>query len=122
LEGERTVRVLIVDDDLGARKMLSRLFVFEGYQVEAANDGTEAEAFLANECPDLLLLDYNLPGKNGLELLHLWKQTCPGLKVIFITGTHDPALETSVKAAGADFLNKPLFLPDVLARARDLQG
>jgi DNA-binding response OmpR family regulator len=116
------VRVLIVDDDRGVRTMLSRLFVFEGYEVAAAHDGDEGLILIKDRCPDLLLLDYNLPGRNGLELLDSWKKICPSLKTILITGTDEPELEARAREAGASFMNKPLFLPDVLARARALQG
>lgn len=115
------MRVLIVDDDRGIHTMLSRLFVFEGHQVEVAQDGDEGFRSLQKQCPDLLLLDYNLPGKNGLELLLSWRVTCPELNVILITGTYDPGLEARTREAGAGFMNKPLYLPDLLAKARALQ-
>jgi DNA-binding response OmpR family regulator len=63
--------VLIVDDDYAITSMLRRLFVLEGFNVQTAKDGEEGLECARKEHPDLVLLDYNLPGRNGLEVLSL---------------------------------------------------
>lgn len=113
-------RVLIVDDDYSVRVMLSRLFFFEGYEVTLAVDGQDALNQLEAGCPDLVLLDYNLPGDNGLIVLGNLKAHCPQVKIIVITGTDNPRVETQARDNGAEFFTKPLVLPELLSKARTL--
>ena len=54
--------ILIIDDDIHINEMLEEVLIQEGYQVSHAYSGTEALLFLANEKPDLILLDLMLPG------------------------------------------------------------
>ena len=61
--------ILIIDDDIHINEMLEEVLIQEGYQVSHAYSGTEALLFLANEKPDLILLDLMLPGLTGEEVL-----------------------------------------------------
>lgn len=112
--------VLIVDDDYAVTSMLRRLFVLEGFSVQTAKDGDEAIGCARRQKPDLVLLDYNLPGRNGLEVLVELKRLYADIKIIMITGTDDETLEARAMQAGADFLSKPLAVHELRARAHDL--
>ncbi|WP_438027678.1 response regulator [Sorangium sp. So ce233] len=67
--GEKTGRILVVEDDLDIRSILSQLLVFEGYDVEEAADGAEALALLRRDQPPaLILLDLMMPVMDGWQL------------------------------------------------------
>ncbi|MGE5308741.1 MAG: response regulator transcription factor [Deltaproteobacteria bacterium] len=64
-----TYKILVVDDEPDVREALQRKLMREGYGVVTAVDGEEAIAKMASENPDILLLDLNLPGCNGFDVL-----------------------------------------------------
>jgi DNA-binding response OmpR family regulator len=109
-----TRHVLIVDDDSVVRTMLERLLRLEGFQVSVANDGDEALKQCETQSPDLVLLDYNLPGRNGLEVLRELRRRCPKLKVIMLSGTGDLTVEERAVSLGANYLPKPPDLARLL--------
>lgn len=71
------MKILIVDDEPLIRKSLSRLLIQRGYQIVEADNGRDAVRIWKNETPDLVLLDFMMPGLNGLEVL---KEVDPKLK------------------------------------------
>lgn len=106
-------RIFIIEDDPSVRIMLSERLTRAGYSVEAAEDGPQALLLAQNESFDLYLIDYNLPGMNGLDLLKEIKKK--NLHAICIVLTAYGTIELSVNAmkAGAfDFITKP-FEPKV---------
>lgn len=78
-------KVLIVDDQNGIRVLLMEVFGSEGYQTFQAANGKLALEIVANEHPDLVLLDMKIPGMDGLEILKYVKQIDPELRVIMMT-------------------------------------
>jgi len=109
--------ILVVDDEAPIRQSLAGVLGDEGYEVTLAKDGAEALAKVAEEPPDLVLLDIWMPGDmDGLEVLRrLRQEVAPGLGVIMISG--HGSIETAVKAIkmGAfDFIEKPLSLEKVV--------
>ena len=110
-------RIYICDDDKMVLNMLSRV-LGEQNSVETAQSVDELMALVDRESPDLLLLDYLMPGCNGLEGLELLKSKGypDRFSVIMITGEQQPELEiTSLNLGVEDFINKP-FKPDVLTK------
>ena len=110
-------RIYICDDDKMVLNMLSKV-VGEQYDVEMAQSVDELMELVDNKTPDLLLLDYLMPGINGLEGLELLKpKGYPDtFSVIMITGEQKPELEiTSLNLGVEDFITKP-FKPDVLIK------
>ncbi len=106
--------VYIVEDDVALSRSLVRSLEKRGYRVEAY---ASAQSFLAElriETPACLVLDYGLPGMNGLELqAHLNKKSIP-LPIVFITGHGGiPESVQATKAGAVDFLEKP-YKPEVL--------
>src|SRR6202162_5592856 len=77
--------VLIVDDEAAIRESLQTLLEFEGYAVQVANDGQEGLARIAEHPFDLVLLDFALPERNGIEILHDIRERDSDLPVIMIT-------------------------------------
>lgn len=111
----RTIRILHVEDNQAVAGMIKETLESEGWQVEACADGAEAlERITSDAHYDLLLLDYDLPGLNGIELLQQARALAHrrGIPVIVLSGT---AVEEAVMLAGADaFLRKPEDISSVV--------
>lgn len=111
----RTIRILHVEDNRAVAGVVKETLESEGWQVEACADGAEALERIASDVHyDLLLLDYDLPGSNGIELLRSARALAhrPGIPVIVLSGT---AVEEAVMHAGADaFLRKPEDISSVV--------
>ncbi len=101
-------RILIVDDDEGMRRLLVRVLGREGYEPLAVASGSEALAELAGEPFDLVVTDIQMPGMDGVALLHRIKEFDPGLPVIVITayGTVENAVE-ALRGGAYHYLTKP---------------
>jgi FixJ family two-component response regulator len=70
---------------------------------------------------DLVILDVVMPGKNGKEVLDEITRTDPGIKAIFISGyTGDVVIDKGVQREGVDFLQKPLSVPKLLSKVREV--
>ena len=111
--------LLIVDDEEYIRATLGSALRDEGFQVRTAADGSGALSALAEQAPDLVLLDIWMPGPDGIEVLGKIKERYPELPVIMISG--HGTVETAVKATklGAfDFIEKPLSLDKVILAIR----
>mgnify|MGYP000601570259 CR=1 FL=1 len=108
--------VLIVDDELGIRSLLSEILSDEGYAVSTAQDGAEAQSLVRSEHFDLILLDIWMPDTDGVTLLKEWVANkvihCP---VIMMSGhaTIETAME-STRHGAMDFLEKPISLKRLL--------
>ncbi len=100
--------ILIVDDEASIRESLQTLLEMEGFTVETASTGEEGLAKLAERPMDLVLLDFALPDRNGLEILHDIRDRDPELGVIMITayGTVDKAV-AAMQAGATNFIQKP---------------
>ena len=109
-------RILIVDDEPLNLDLLDQELAEMGHVTERAIDGSEALAKLDTVNPDLVLLDYQMPGMNGIRVLREIRRRDQNLPVVIITayGTIERAVE-AVKAGANDFITKP-FDPEHLAR------
>src|SRR5262244_2046461 len=111
--------ILIVDDEAAIRESLETLLAIEGYNVEAARTAEEGLAMLAASPHDLVLLDFALPDRNGVEVLDEIRQRDPGLPVIMITayGTVENAVK-AIQAGATNFIQKPWDNEKLLADVR----
>ena len=104
-------RVLIVDDSADNLKLTELLLKCEGYQVCTAQDAQEALAVLESFQPDLILMDIQLPGMDGLELTRRLRRT-PGLeqiRIVALSAYAMPADEEHAREAGCDgYITKPI--------------
>src|SRR5438477_855421 len=114
-----TGSILIIDDEAAIRESLETLLAIEGYNVEAARSAEEGLAMLAAFPRDLVLLDFALPDRNGLEVLDEIRQRNPGLPVIMITayGTVENAVK-AIQAGATNFIQKPWDNEKLLADVR----
>jgi two-component system nitrate/nitrite response regulator NarP len=102
-------KLLIVDDDPLVRKAIKRLLAQAGFQVQTAADGFEALNLLHRSIPDLMLLDLEMPGISGLELLHLL--AVDGIQPRTVVLTAKPSVDTALEAGQLkvfDYFVKPL--------------
>jgi DNA-binding NtrC family response regulator len=108
------LRLLIVDDDETLRHTLERRFRGQGMVVTTAPGGEEALARADTDRWDVALLDLNLPGMNGLELLEQLKQRQPELEALMLTahGSIETAIQ-AMKRGAYDYLTKPFPLPEL---------
>lgn len=114
-------RILIVDDDQDILNALKKRLAWMGHEVLTAEDGEQALRLATEEAPDLMLLDIELPGLSGLDILKQLAEKRSGIPphivpaVIVITafGTIDRAVE-AIRLGACDFLTKP-FEPDHLS-------
>jgi DNA-binding response OmpR family regulator len=112
-------RILLVDDDAGVRGSLQDVLVEEGYLVIPANDGQHALEIVASTSVDLVLLDLNMPRKNGWDTFERLSAEHPLVPVILITARSNQ-LFTAVGAGVGALLEKPLDIPHLLTTIRRL--
>ena len=96
--------ILVVDDHRDARRMLVDALKMLGLENEVVDVPSGEEALLVNSCQpvDLLILDVNLPGISGLEVVEKIQRRNPGLKIILITGSTDSRIRKKVDEAGVE--------------------
>ena len=113
-------RVLIVDDDAGIRETTGEYLSNHGFEVVLAADGTQMRAALAAGRIDVVLLDLNLPGEDGLTLTR-WLRAHHDVAIIMITGAGEVVDRVVGLEVGADdYLPKPFDLRELLARAKSV--
>jgi class 3 adenylate cyclase/CheY-like chemotaxis protein len=116
-------KVLVVDDTPLNVKLLADLLTVKGYAVATAQSGEEALAGLANELPDIVLLDVMMPGLSGYDVCRRIRANPDTslLPVVMVTSL-DPQQERvhGIDAGADDFLSKPINQPELLARVRSL--
>ena len=107
--------VLVVDDEPAMRKNMADLLENQGYDYTEAIDGLEAVAKVKSPVPDLVLLDINLPKKDGITVLKEIMSLFPQLPVIIFTayGSSERAIE-AMKSGAFDYLEKPFELDEFL--------
>ena len=117
---ESSTRILAVDDDPQILDLLKRGLVYEGYRVDTAADGAAALASARDNPPDLVVLDWMLPGMDGLEVCRRLRAggDIPILLLTAKTGVPDRV--TGLDSGADDYLVKPFNFDELLARVRAL--
>lgn len=110
------MRVLIVDDNASMRTLLTALLGGQGYEVVGAlEDGNAVMPAVRQHRPGIVCLDYQLPGRDGLEILKDLNAEFPDIDVLFMTGSEETSIEQRAADAGAaGFLRKPFGQKQVL--------
>jgi two-component system response regulator MprA len=116
------VKILVVDDERAVRESLRRALQLEGYEIELAEDGSEALGRLASgPQPDAVILDVLMPGVDGLEVCRTLRRNGNSLPVLMLTARTQVEDRVEGLDAGADdYLTKPFALEELLARIRAL--
>lgn len=114
-----SVRILVIEDESGIADFLLRGLAEEGYSVSHAEDGQQAWLLLQSESWDMVILDWWLPGADGLQILKRFRQVDRNTPVLFLTA-RDGVQErvTGLDAGADDYLTKPFAFEELLARVR----
>ena len=111
-------RVLIVDDDTGYRKDLSQLMAGEGYEVATATSGHDALHHFNCDGADVILLDWVLPGINGLDVCRELRRTSR-VPIIMVSGKdHEADKVLGLELGADDYVTKPFSARELVARIR----
>lgn len=115
------MRIVIVEDNETLAKAIAYRLRDRGHAAEVLLDGDEADLYLAQEGADLVVLDINLPGQSGLEILKSLRNRGDGVPVILLTARAETSDRVSGLDMGADdYLVKPFEMDELEARIRAL--
>ena len=115
------MRITLVEDNIGLSKGIAYRLQDEGHAVDVLHDGTEASEFLRKDTSDLIILDINLPGMDGLEILKQLRARDDQRPVVLLsarTETKDRVI--GLDAGADDYLIKPFEMDELEARVRAL--
>lgn len=113
-------KILIVEDVPDLSRLIARELKACGYEVNAVEDGLSALEFCNRQVPDLLILDWMLPGLDGLDVLRRLRQTST-IPVLMLTGRNEEIDRVLGLELGADdYLVKPFGMRELVARTRAL--
>jgi len=116
----QTPHILIVEDELVTRNTLKSIFEAEGYIVLEANNGDEMHQALTSHTINLVIMDINLPGKNGLLLARELREN-DNIALMFLTGRDNEVDKILGLEIGADdYITKPFNPRELTIRARNL--
>jgi len=114
-------KVLVVDDELEVRLVLTEFLESRGFEVKAAESGAEALAMVDELKPHVVLLDVTMPDMDGIETLKRLAALMPGLPIIMVTANADVDVTSKLLALGAaDYIPKPFDL-EYLGQAVSIQ-
>jgi two-component system response regulator (stage 0 sporulation protein F) len=115
--------LLIVDDQPAICELLEEVFTSEGYQVETALNGDQAVRTIRARTPDLIFMDINMPGKNGLETLKDVQDMISGVPVIMITayGELDDVMKVRKLGLIQHYITKPFDIISLVKLVRRIR-
>ncbi len=112
-------RILVVEDEAKLAQFIELELKYEGHEVTVVNDGLSGLTTARESNPDLILLDWMLPGISGLEICKRLRQTGSKVPIILLTAKDDISDRVAGLDAGADdYIVKPFNLEELLARVR----
>ncbi len=114
-----TPHILLVEDEVKLARFIELELMSEGYQISVAHDGMSALTLARESMPDIILLDWMLPGMTGVEVCRRLRSTGNKVPVIFLTARDDISDRVMGLDAGADdYVVKPFSIEELLARVR----
>ncbi|MDC3250053.1 response regulator [bacterium] len=121
MEEKDAIKVLVVDDKPENIKLLVKILKDVGYSPQALPSGKMVPRVIERSTPDIILMDINMPGMNGVEVCRHIKEDYPDkdIPVLFISALNDPSIRLkSFQAGGVDFIAKPFNVVEVIARVK----
>ena len=115
--------IIIVDDEEELRENLQDLLEFKGYDVFSYRSGEELLDKFEAKNPDLFLLDYQLPGLNGIELIPRIREKCPDIPIGLVTASSQPDTREEAMKNGANLIIlKPYSPTDIFQAIEEMLG
>ncbi len=112
----RPGRILVIDDEVSVRDLLLRVLADAGHEVVAVETGEAALMKLAKQPFDLLVVDKNLPGMSGLDVLRLVRTHYPRLRAMLITAFPSPEAEATAQDLGVHgYVTKPFGIVTIVS-------
>lgn len=118
-------RILVVDDDKGALKLIDIMLNRSGFDVVNAESANQALDVLDRETPDLIILDIMMPVVNGIDLCAMIRQRSPTTQtpILILSAKSDSSsVIDSLEAGANDYLIKPIFHHDLASKIRGMLG
>ncbi|HUA56705.1 MAG TPA: response regulator [Candidatus Sulfotelmatobacter sp.] len=112
------VKLLIIDDEPAIRRLLATSLTPHGYDVVEAESGTEGLRRVAQDKPDMVLLDLGLPDADGVELIPQIRALSDAPIVVLSVRNDDAAKVAALDRGASDYVAKPFSLPELMARLR----
>jgi two-component system phosphate regulon response regulator PhoB len=116
-------KILVIEDEVAIGSMIKFALESEGYQVTVTENGRDAQDALSRELPELMLVDWMLPGTSGIELIRGFRRQAATLRtpVIMVTAkTGEEDLLSGLEAGADDYITKPFSTRELLARINAL--
>ena len=121
VERRATGTVLVIDDDQGMRQVLKDFLERDGHRVVEAASGEAAVSVVELESVDVVILDKEMPGMNGMDVLAFLHRRFPSTPVILVTAFGGPHVaEESFRRGAVEYIEKPFRLSNVVDRVQKL--
>jgi CheY-like chemotaxis protein len=120
----RKANILVVEDDEYSRDALAHLLAAEGYDIASAHDGEEGLTKARAARPDMIVLDLNLPGMDGNQVIGMIRgdESLASIPILVVTGDEDKKAQDAVEAGANAYLTKPLELDALIDAIRRLNS
>jgi two-component system, OmpR family, alkaline phosphatase synthesis response regulator PhoP len=114
-------KILLADDDQEVQEIVKTILEKEGYAVTVAKDGNETIEAVKKDKPDMIILDYLMPGLSGVEVLKILQGSdeSKNIPVLMVTA-HPTEKQRALDAGAVDFITKPVEKPDLLLRIKSV--
>jgi CheY-like chemotaxis protein len=119
-EQSASATILVIDDDDDVRRMLTETLAMLGHRVMEAADGAAGLRLLARARPDILIVDFAMPGMNGAEVARQARASHPDLTILFASGYADTDAIEQAAGPGAPVLRKPFRIDELQALLAEL--
>ena len=116
---DTSTQILVIEDETQLAKFVQMELTYEGYEVSVAHDGLSGLMAARDQQPDLILLDWMMPGLSGVEVCRRLRSTGATMPIIFLTAKDEVSDRVSGLNAGADdYVVKPFSIEELIARVR----
>ena len=109
--------MLLLDDEVEFGSALAERLRLRDYDARAESQAEEALVIVRNDPPDVVLLDFRMPGMDGIEVLNIIKQINPSIEVIMLTGHGDTqTIEQGMKSGAFQYVMKPIDIGELILK------
>ena len=111
------IKVLLVDDEVEFASALAERLRLRDFDTQAVSNAEDALTVIRNNPPDVVLLDYRMPGTDGIGVLKIIKEINPAIEVIMLTGLQDTlSMEEGMKSGIFEYMIKPVDIGELMIK------